>query len=119
VSRWTEWRKIAEGKHWFPEAIDYRGPACYELGIREPGSRSGILPIYVGETDNERRRVTYHARLKGLTGQKLSDALRHGFTIYERAQKLPSKSLAKRMQDRLLAGATGDDYPANERGVPK
>lgn len=119
MSRWTEWRKIAEGKLWSPEVIDHCGPACYELGIGGPRSRKTIMPIYVGETDNEKRRVTYHARLGGHIGRELSDALRKGFSLYYRAQALPTKSAAKRMQDRLLAGASKDDYPLNVQGTLK
>lgn len=119
MSKWTKWRKIAEGKQWFPEVTDHCGPACYHLGIGSRRARSNIMPIYVGETDNEERRVSGYAHHGWHIARGINDALLRGFSLYYRAQALPTKSAAKLMQDRLLAAATGDDYPLNRKGLPK
>ena len=67
VSRWTAWRRIAEHGHWYDDALDWDGPACYELAVAGP--RGGNLHIvYVGETQNEKKRVANYAR----TGSHLS-----------------------------------------------
>lgn len=60
--RWTNWRKIADKDIWYGYNLDWNGPACYEeLAIA--GSRGGNLKIiYVGETNNEKNRISTHAR---------------------------------------------------------
>ena len=115
MSRWTEWRKIAEGSKWFPDVIDHVGPACYELGIGGPRARSAE-PMYVGETDNERRRISGYARSGWHLKKEIGMTLRAGWSLYYRAQALPSREAARRMQNRLLVKY---DYPLNIQGVPR
>jgi len=50
--------------------------------------------VYVGETANEKNRVAA-ARI-------IASHLRDGWWLYYRAQAMPSKAAAKRMQDSLL-----------------
>src|SRR5438477_13024542 len=40
VSSWTSWRRIANRREWFDDALDWDGPACYELGLGGP--RGGV-----------------------------------------------------------------------------
>ena len=102
MSRWTEPRLIAFKNEWYSESFDYEGPACYELGTGGP--RGGNIQWhYVGETSNEKQRISEYAR----SGSHLSDIinwhLRQGWHLYYRSQSLPTKKDAKEMQDRLLA----------------
>jgi hypothetical protein len=103
MGNWTAWRKLADKKFWYANEFDHEGPACYELGVGEP--RNGnILPVYVGETANEKKRLIDYARHGShppLT-DFIDKHLKEGYTLYYRAQAMPSKSAAKRMQDNLL-----------------
>lgn len=107
MSSWTRWRKLADNNSWYDHEFDYDGPACYELGIGGP--RGGnIQPVYVGETSNEKRRITAYARHGSHLSGIIDSHLRRGFNLYYRAQALSSKAVAKRMQDNLLNGYTYD-----------
>lgn len=82
--------------------MDYDGPACYELGIGGPNG-GNIQPKYVGETKNEKKRMSQDASNGSHKSDLIADALKKGWTLYYRAQALESKAAAKRMQDSLLA----------------
>ena len=102
MSAWTQWRKIADRNHWFDDALDWDGPACYELALAGP--RGGNLRIvYVGETINECKRVIAYAS----HGSHLADIIRRhlnkGWHLFYRAQQRPSKQAAVLMQNNLLA----------------
>jgi hypothetical protein len=93
---------IATPQEWFPEALDWDGPACYELAIAGP--RGGDLRIvYVGETVNEEQRVAAYARSGSHLAPIIASHLRKGWLLYYRAQAMPSKAAAKQTQDSLLA----------------
>lgn len=65
---WTQPRLLATKRAWFDHTFDYNGPACYELGTGGP--RGGRIQWhYVGETSNERVRLSCYAR----SGSHLSD----------------------------------------------
>jgi len=106
---WTNWRKIAVGNEWFDEEFDHDGPACYELGIGRPRGRK-VERVYVGETDNEQRRVKLYAQGHGHIEKEIRRELRSGYVLYYRGQAKSSKGAAKKMQDRLLEKC---DYPWN------
>lgn len=102
MSVWTQWRKIADSRHWIDDELDWDGPACYELAIGGPrGGR--ITTVYVGETVSERRRVIAYAS----HGSHLADIIRwhlkRGWCLFYRAQLKRSKGAAIRTQDNLLA----------------
>jgi hypothetical protein len=99
--RWTEWRKLANKKYWYDYELDYDGPACYELGIGGP-NYGGIRPVYVGETANERKRLSNYARHGSHLSHIIDDCLRNDWTLYYRAVALPSKDAAIDMQGSLL-----------------
>lgn len=99
--RWTEWRKIAEGREWFNDCFDYTGPACYELGTGGPRGGS-IQPHYVGETCAERGRIATYARTGSHLHQIINWHLREGWTLYYRAIACDTKGQAKARQDNLL-----------------
>lgn len=103
---WTRWRKIADWDYWYDDDFDYDGAACYELGVGGPHGGS-IHPVYVGETRNERRRLSDYARHGSHLSAIIDDHLRQGFTLHYRAMALPSKAAAKRMQDSLMLRMTG------------
>jgi len=111
MSRWTEWRKLADKKYWYPNEFDYEGPACYELGIGGP-NYDNIQPVYVGETSNEKERLSIYARHGSNLADIIEYHLNRGFTLYYRAQALPSKEDAKNMQDNLLRRYK---YPWNDK----
>jgi len=101
VSSWTSWRRIANRREWFDDALDWDGPACYELGLGGP--RGGVRHIvYVGETSNERTRVIAYARSGSHLARIIATHLRDGWVLYYRAQSKASKAAAVRMQNSLL-----------------
>ena len=102
MPRWTKWRKIADEKNWYPKELDWDGPACYELAIGGP--RGGKLQIkYVGETSNEKKRVSAYAKHGSHLSQIIQDHLAQGWHLFYRAQTTNSKEEAIRRQDSLLA----------------
>lgn len=102
MSAWTRWLRIATRDEWFDDALDWDGPACYELGLGGP--RSGVKHIvYVGETINERRRVATYARSGSHLATIIRSHLKDGWVLYYRAQSKRSKAAARRMQNSLLS----------------
>jgi hypothetical protein len=113
MSRWTGVRKIADQHAWYSDCFDHDGPACYELILAGP--RGGSLRIvYVGETGNERTRLTCYARNGSHLSKLIDWHLARGWTLYYRAQATVSKNAAKRMQDNRLARYF---YPWNRAGA--
>ena len=102
MGSWTKWRKIAERDEWYDDALDWDGPACYELAIAGPRG-GGLRAVYVGETSNERRRVAAYARGASHLAAIVSDHLRRGWTLFYRARALHSKAVAVEMQNSMLA----------------
>lgn len=102
MGQWTVLRKIADKDYWYTEILDYDGPACYELAIAGPRGGSPRI-VYVGETGNERNRLTCYARHGSHLSSIIDAHLANGWHLYYRAQALASKEAAKRMQDNLLA----------------
>ena len=101
MGSWTKWRKIANRLIWYDEALDWDGPACYELAIAGP--RGGDLrTVYVGETANERSRVAAYARSGSHLAEIIGDHLRRGWCLFYRARAMASKAAAVRMQNQLL-----------------
>jgi hypothetical protein len=99
---WTRWRKIAQGRHFFSEELDWDGPACYELALAGP--RGGNLRIvYVGETVNERSRVIAYASHGSHLSKIIANHLRRGWCLFYRAQAKGSKFEAVCMQNSLLS----------------
>ena len=101
MARWTNWRRIADRSTWYPELLDWDGPACYELAIG--GARGGNRQIvYVGETLNERKRIVAYARDGSHLSEIIHDHLVRGWCLFYRARAASSKQDAVRMQDSLL-----------------
>jgi hypothetical protein len=102
MGRWTELRKISDKDYWYDDYLNYDGPACYELAIAGPrGGRPQI--VYVGETGNERARLSCYARYGSHLTQIIDWHLKRGWSLYYRAHALGSKEAAKRMQDSRLS----------------
>lgn len=98
---WTYPRLIAVKGEWFDDSFDYAGPACYELGTG--GARGGNIQWrYVGETGNERKRITCYARNGSHLSKIINQHLNAGWRLYYRARICSSKQAAKQMQDNLL-----------------
>ena len=99
---WTAPRLLAKGNEWYDDSFDYDGPACYELGTGGP--RGGNIRVhYVGETANERKRLSEYARSGSHLSSTIARHLRDGWCLYYRACACSSKKAAKEMQDSLLA----------------
>ena len=113
MGRWTELRKIADKDYWYNDIFDYEGPACYELAIAGPKGGAPQI-MYVGETVNERSRLSSYARHGSHLAPVIDFHLALGFSLLYRAQALNSKAAAKRMQDCRLARFY---YPWNTLGV--
>jgi len=106
---WTKWRKLAEGNKWYGDIFDWDGPACYELALAGP--RAGDLEImYVGETDNEKRRMSQYGAYGSHIRKEINRALRDGWILWYRAQTFDIKKNAKAFQKGLLKKY---DYPWN------
>jgi hypothetical protein len=98
---WTKWRLLAEPKEWFDASLDHQGPACYEIGTGGP--RGGNIQIhYVGETVNEKKRMSSYGSDGSHLSKIIASHIRRGWRIYYRAIACNSKDAAKRMQDNLL-----------------
>lgn len=98
---WTKWRKIADSRFWYDDQMDWPGPACYELSIA--GARGGGRRIvYVGETANERRRISTYARSGSHLRQIIAEHLDDGWHLFYRACTAKAKEDAVQMQNRLL-----------------
>ena len=100
MPRWTRLRKIADKKAWYGKDFDNDDPACYELWIGK--SRSQARPVYIGETDNETRRMKEYASHGSHLSEIIDEYLNRGYSLYYRAIALPSKKAAEQMQDNLL-----------------
>lgn len=102
MARWTDWRLIAAGNLWSDESFDWCGPACYELALA--GSRGGNLRrVYVGETVNERVRLSSYASYGSHLNREISQSLRQGWSLFYRARAVPNKEKAVQAQNALLA----------------
>jgi hypothetical protein len=98
---WTKPRLLAYKKEWSDMSLDHQGPACYEIGTGGP--RGGNIEWhYVGETSNEKKRMSTCGRDCSHLSREISRHLRDGWHIYYHACACPSKEAAKRMQDNLL-----------------
>lgn len=113
MSKWTELRKIADKNYWYTDILDYDGAACYELAVAGPRGGSPRI-VYVGETRNERSRLTCYARHGSHLSSIIDSYLAGGWSLYYRAQALAAKEAAKRMQDNRLAEFF---YAWNRRGI--
>jgi hypothetical protein len=113
MSRWTGMRKIADAQTWYTDCFDHEGAACYELVLAGPRGGSPQV-VYVGETGNERARLSCYARNGSHLSELINLHLAHGWSLYYRAQALDSKEAAKKMQDSRLARFF---YPWNQRGM--
>ncbi len=101
MSRWTGWRKIADKKEWYSDSFDWEGPACYELAIAGP--RGGNLKIvYVGETVNEKKRISTYARHGSHLSEIINWHLNRGWCLFYHARIAASKEAAVKMQNSLL-----------------
>jgi hypothetical protein len=102
MARWTNWRMIADRTTWYPDTLDWDGPACYELSIA--GSRGGNRHIvYVGETSNERKRIIAYASHGSHLSEIVHTHLSDGWHLHYRACAASSKREAVRLQDDLLS----------------
>jgi len=107
MSAWTEWRKMADRRYWYDDALDWDGAACYELSIAGPRGE-GHQIVYVGETGNENRRVVAYASNGSHLAQIIDWHLKRGWHLFYRAQLKRSKREAVRMQCSLLARFDND-----------
>ena len=104
---WTTFRVIATINEFTTEACDHDGPACYELAIAGP--RGGDLRIvYVGETQNERARMTCYGRDGSHLSKIIRQHLRNGWHLYYRGWATPTKKAAITLQNRLLSKSRYD-----------
>src|SRR5262249_44616386 len=98
---WTKPRLIAQRRMWLSDFLDHDGPACYEIGTGGP--RGGRIQWhYVGETNNERRRMSTYGHSGSHLSKMIDWHIRQGWSIYYRAIACPTKEAAKQMQDNLL-----------------
>lgn len=111
MGRWTAARKIADREVWYSSVFDHDGPACYELIIAGPRGGSAQV-VYIGETGNERARLSCYARNGSHLSEIIDLHLSSGWSLYYRAHATDSKETAKRMQDNLLRKRY---YPWNQR----
>ncbi len=97
----SNWYLLADRDNYYLDELDYDGPACYELGIKEPGDYEPY-PVYVGETGNLSARMESYA----VDGSHLSDPIDYhldqGFTLYFRFIPVRTKEFAKRLEKKYL-----------------
>jgi hypothetical protein len=90
MPRWTAWRKIAKGEHW------------YELSVTGGPYRRRIIK-YVGETINEKQRIIQYAACRSHIEHHIKDAIEAGATLWYRGHKKATKAEAIKLQNKLLA----------------
>ena len=98
---WTHPRLLASKKEWYKDNFDHEGPACYEIGT---GGPRGNAWHYVGETVNEKKRMSRYGADGSHLSKKINYPWRFGGngTSTTNACACPSKGAAKQMQDNLL-----------------
>jgi ribosomal protein S19E (S16A) len=110
MARWIDWRKIANKDFWYEDAFDWEGAAVYELGISGP--RGGnFLVKYVGETNNEKQRITKYAQNGSHISNYIFEELELGSILWYRSLRMNSKEDAVTKQNKLLKDF---DYPWNK-----
>lgn len=102
MGKWSEWKKIAKYDEYYIEDITYDGPSCYELGVRQ-WLIEEIESVYVGETKNEKNRITRYVTSTSHLEKIIEEHLNDGYALYYRSQAKRTKSEAKKMQDNLLS----------------
>jgi hypothetical protein len=102
MGQWTKPRLIAYKTEWYDDSFDCNGSACYDLGT---GCLRGgsIQWHYVGETSNERQRISTYARSGSHLSEIIDYHLRQGWHLYYRSRACSTKKEAKKMQDNLLS----------------
>jgi len=98
---WTNWRLIAKGTEWYSDELDNDGPCVYELAISLTNKVGPRAIMYVGETVNERRRMSQYASDGSHLSKEIYRALGKGYRLYYRAQAKSSKAEAVAAQKRL------------------
>lgn len=111
MARWTNWRIIAEKGIKYTWELDWNGPAIYELSIT--GRRGGNRLIkYLGETQNEKNRISCYAANGSHLCQLIDEELNWGSLLWYRSLRMRSKEEAIIKQNRLLYEF---DYPWNKQ----
>lgn len=92
MNNWSSWILLGcSRKEVF--LVDYEGPGCYELGII-CGQESKTM--YVGESDNIRRRLYEHARSKNDNlARKILTSYNNGWHLYGHFLATKDKEKAK------------------------
>ena len=106
---WTDWRKLAEDDKWSDDSLDWEGPSCYELAVAGPEG-GDLEQVYVGETENEARRMKEYASSGSHLEEEINKCLRDGWSLWYRAQAFDTKDEAVELEKRLLEKF---DYPWN------
>ncbi len=101
MARWTDLKKIADKKNCFVDHLTYNGPACYELIIAGPRQGNSHI-VYVGETMNEKRRISAYAKNGSHLKEVIDAHLKEGWCLYYRSQATLDKQRAFDMQNRFL-----------------
>ena len=87
---WTRPRLLVYKNEWFDASLDHEGPACYEIGTGGP--RGGNIEWhYVGETVNEKKRMSRYGGNGSHLSKMINYHLRQGWHIYYHACACPSK----------------------------
>ena len=94
---------------WYPST--YKGPACYELGLRRNQEEPHV--VYVGETGDEAQRMHDYGYDGERFSREISEALEQGLVIVYRSCRTATKEEARRLQDSLLLRGS---YPWNTQG---
>ncbi len=113
--RWSNWaRFVFSDEEWLDERGFDDGPAAYELAIGGP--KRGIQQVvYIGETDNEYRRMYVYGSGRSHIEDFIQPVLSGGLQIYHRSIRLATKKEALAMQDKLLERNPPPSYPWNKQ----
>ena len=109
---WTQWKKLATAREWYPENIEYSEAACYELGIRGKWKHF-VIQTYVGNTGNLKMRMTQYARNGSHLHKIVSKYWKYDYTLWYRYFPLSSKQKAENMEKELLDKFGLEKYPWN------
>jgi len=114
---WTHWYVLADKEIWYPDNINYDGPACYELGIK--GKWKQVIKVinvtYVGKTYNLKVRMGQYGANGSHLGKYVEKYLKHGYTLYFRYYPTRNESEANSMEKERLQKYGLERYPWNTK----
>lgn len=98
---WTHWKRLANSEEWYPDVLDYDGPACYELGIRGKWKHY-VIVTYAENTGNLSDRMYQYARNGSHLKKIVTKYWKYDYTLWFRYMRADSKQRAMALEKNRL-----------------